>query len=106
VVEVIGLTFFIASLESVVTTIMAIAFDRLHAGPNLALAVINTFSIENKLHLVLQKINLFTFWTLGVVGIGLSKLFQKDLAKVLVLVFALWALWAAFSIATGFGAGT
>ncbi|HTX98382.1 MAG TPA: YIP1 family protein [Bacteroidota bacterium] len=106
VVEVIGLTFFIACLESIVTTIMAIAFDKLHAGPNLALAVINNFSIENKVHLALQKINLFTFWNLGVVGIGLSRLFQKDLPKVLVLVVALWVLWAVFSVATGFGAGT
>ncbi len=106
VVEVVGLTFFIGALEMIITTIMAIGFDKLHAGPNLALAVLDTFSVENKLHILLSKINLFTFWDLGVVGIGLSRLFQKDLAKVLVLVFALWAIWVAFTVLTGIGAGT
>jgi hypothetical protein len=43
-------------------------------------------------------VNVFTFWTLGVTSIGLSRLFQKDLPKVLVLVFALWILWTLFKV--------
>ncbi len=105
VVEVVGLTFFIGCLESIVTTIMAIGFDKLHAGPNLALFVLDSFSVDNKIHLLLAKINLFTFWDLGVVSIGLSRLFMKDLTKVLVLVFALWILWVAFALITGMQAG-
>jgi hypothetical protein len=105
VVEVVGLTFFIGCLESIVTTIMAIGFDKLHAGPNLALFVLDSFSIDNKIHLLLSKINLFTIWDLSVVSIGLSRLFMKDLSKVLVLVFALWILWVVFVLLTGVGAG-
>jgi hypothetical protein len=101
VVEVIGLTFFIGSLESIVTTIMATALDHLHAGPNLALFVLDSFSLQNKLHVVLSKINLFTIWDLVVTSIGLSHLFRKDLNKVLVLVFALWILWVVFLVLSG-----
>ncbi|MGA9118517.1 MAG: YIP1 family protein [Bacteroidota bacterium] len=105
VVEIVGLTFFIGSLESIVTTIMAIAFDHLHAGPNLALFVLNGFSVQNKLDVALSKVNFFTIWDLVVVSIGLSRLFRKDLNKILVLVFALWILWSVFVILTGIQVG-
>lgn len=104
VVEVVGLTFFIGCLEAIVTVIMAIGFDKLHAGPNLALAVLGDFSLENKFHLLLSKVNVFTIWSLVVTSIGLSKIFSKDLNKVLVLVFALWILWVVFLLITGLGA--
>jgi len=101
VVEVVGLTFLIGAVESIVTTVMAIGLDSLHAGPNLALFVQN-FDVTNKLHMALAKMNIFTIWSLVVTSIGLSKLFQRDLPKVMVLVFALWILWTAFSVLTGF----
>jgi hypothetical protein len=97
VVEVVGLTFFISMIESVVTTILAIGMSSMFASPSLALFV-SDFSIENKLHLLAASVNVFTFWTLGVTGIGLARLFQKDTPKVLVLVFALWVLWTIFKV--------
>ncbi len=97
VVEVVGLTFFIGALESIVTTILAIGMNTMFASPSLALLV-SDFSIENKMHLLAASVNVFTFWTLGVTSIGLSRLFQKDLPKVLVLVFALWVLWTVFKV--------
>jgi hypothetical protein len=101
VVEVVGLTLLIGAVESIVTTVMAIGLDSLHAGPNLAVFVQN-FDFTNKLHVGLAKINIFTIWSLVVTSIGLSKLFQRDLPKVLVLVFALWILWTAVTVSTGF----
>jgi hypothetical protein len=100
VVEVVGLTFFISILETIVTTLLAYGMDSLFAGPNLALFV-SHYDLQNKLHMTLSKVNLFTIWDLAVVSIGLSKLFQRDLPKVLVLVFALWILWSAFTVITG-----
>jgi hypothetical protein len=97
VVEVVGLTFFISTLESIVTTILAIGMNSMFASPSLAL-FISDFSIENKMHALAASVNVFTFWTLGVTSIGLSRLFQKDLPKVLVLVFALWILWTVFKV--------
>jgi hypothetical protein len=101
VVEVVGLTFFIVTIESVVTTILSIGMNSIFASPSLAL-LISDFSIENKMHLLASSMNVFTFWTLTVTSIGLARLFQKDLPKVLVLVFALWILWILFTI---FGLG-
>lgn len=101
VVEVIGLTFFIGALESIVTTIMMFLMDSLYASPSLALAVLQDFDIKNKLHMALAKVNVFTLWSLVVTSIGLSKLFQRDFAKVTVLVFALWIVWCVLSILTG-----
>jgi len=63
---------------------------------------VQNFDFSNKLHMALVKVNLFTIWSLLVTGIGLSKLFQRDLPKVLVLVFSLWILWSAFTVLTGF----
>jgi hypothetical protein len=100
VVEVVGLTFFISAIESIVTILMMYAMDSIHATPSLG-AFVTNFDIENKMHLALSKVNVFTFWNLAVTGIGLSKLFQRDLPKVLVLVVALWILWAVATILLG-----
>ena len=100
VVEIAGLTFFISILETIVTTLLAYSMDSLFAVPNLALFVTN-YDLQNKLHMALAKVNIFTIWDLTVVSIGLSKLFQRHLPKVLVLVFALWIIWSAFTVLTG-----
>jgi hypothetical protein len=101
VVEVVGLTLLIGAVESIVTTVMAVGLDSIHAGPSLAVFV-KDFDFGNKLHAALAKVNLFTIWSLVVTGIGLAKLFQRDLPKVLVLLFSLWILWSVFSVFTGF----
>jgi hypothetical protein len=105
VVEVIGLTFFIGALESIITTIMMFLMDSLYASPSLGLAVLKDFDIQNKLHMALAKVNVFTLWSLAVTSVGLSKLFQRDFAKVAVLVFALWIVWCFVSILTGIRLG-
>ena len=97
VVEVVGLTFLISSIESIVTTILSIGMNSIFASPSLALLV-SDFSIENKMHLLAASMNVFSFWSLTVTSIGLARLFQKDLPKVLVLVFALWLIWILFTV--------
>ncbi len=100
VLEVVGLTLFIGVLESIVTTIMAIALDSLTASPGVG-AFIADFDFQNKLHVALSKINLFTFWSLAVTSIGLAKLFQRDFAKVLFGVVGIWVVWTAISVLAG-----
>jgi hypothetical protein len=104
VVEVIGLTFFISTLEVIVTTLMLIAFDRITATPSLGF-FISDFDVTNKVHLLLSKVNIFTFWILAVTSVGLSKVFQRDLAKVAVLVVVLWILWTVVTVFAGCGFG-
>jgi len=94
VVEVVGFTFLISVLESIVTTILVITLDRAFATPSLSLFIAD-FSINDKWHMLAATMNIFTFWNLGVVSIGLSRVFQRDFAKVLVLVVALWLIWTA-----------
>jgi hypothetical protein len=104
VTEVVGLTLYIGIVEVLVTTGLAFGMNNLFASPSLALLV-SDFDINDKLHLVLAKVNIFTLWTIVVTGIGLSKLFQRDLPKVLVLVFALWVLYCAITILAGIRLG-
>lgn len=101
VIEVLGLSMFlIGAVEQIVTMMFMYLFDSIHATPSLALFVAD-FDIHNKLHLALSKINAFTCWWLIVFSIGLSKLFQRDFPKVLVLTIALWVLWSLVTIFAG-----
>ena len=104
VVEVVGLTFFIGTLEQIVTTFLMFTEDSIFATPSLGIFV-SDFNIDDTLHVALSKINAFTFWDLSIIGFGLSRLFQRDLPKVLVLVFALWVLWSLLTLFIGFSFG-
>ncbi|HTO94018.1 MAG TPA: YIP1 family protein [Bacteroidota bacterium] len=100
VAEVVGLTLFIASLESIITLILQIGMNSVFASPSLAIFISN-FSLDNTMHALASKINIFTIWTLIVTSIGLARLFMKDMPKVLVLVFALWILWTVITVFGG-----
>lgn len=104
VVEVVGLTLLIGTLEVIVTSVLIIGLDRLNAGPSAAF-FLNPFDPTDKMHLLLSKLNLFTFWSLAVTSIGLAKLFRKDFPKVLVLVVVLWILWTVITVFAGCAPG-
>jgi hypothetical protein len=104
VVEVVGLTFYIGAIGRLVTTAMMFVMDSLHASPSLALLVTD-FSMQNKMHQALSAVNIFTIWSLVVTAIGLARLFQRDLPKVLVLVFALTILLTGALILLGIQLG-
>ncbi len=104
VVEVLGLTFFISIAESIVTTLLMYMMDSITATPSLG-AFVSNFDFQNKVHMALAKVNIFTFWDLSVVSIGLSRIFQRDLPKVLVIVFALWVVWTVVAVLAGIRTG-
>jgi hypothetical protein len=104
VVEVVGLVFIISILESIVTTFLIFAMNSVFATPSLGI-FISDYSLTNKFHIAMSKINVFTVWSLAVISIGLSKIMMRQLAKVAPLVFGAWVAWVALSLATGFGAG-
>ena len=93
VVEIVGLTYLVWSLESVAGTILMLLTDSIYATPSLALLVLPEFDTGNFLHLALARVNFFTFWILYLTSTGLSVLYQRDFPKVLVLILALWFLW-------------
>lgn len=92
VAEVYGLTNFIALLGGIITAIMMIGMDKFSASPS-AVMFVGEFSASNSWHKLAAAVNVFSLWQLAVVGIGLARVFEKETAKVLVLVFALWLLW-------------
>ncbi len=106
VVEVVGLTFLIDGLEQIVTTVLMFLTDSILASPGMALFLLPDVDLQSKWHVALSKLNVFTFWKLGILSTGLSRLFRRDFPKVLVLVLALWVLWSLFSLFTGFTPGT
>jgi hypothetical protein len=93
VVEIVGLTYLVWSLESAAGTILMLVTDSIYATPSLALLVLPEFDTGNIFHIALARVNFFTFWILYLTSTGLSVLFQRDFPKVLVLILALWFLW-------------
>jgi len=92
VVEVVGLTFSIAVIERIVTTLLMIALDSIFATPTLGLTVL-PMGADSMLFVILSRINFFTIWELGVIGKGMAVLNERDFPKVFVLLLALWLLW-------------
>ncbi len=105
IVEVVGLTLLIDMLGQVVTAALMFLTDSIHASPGAALFLVPNIDLENKGHVALSKVDVFTVWKIWILSTGLSKLFRRDFPKVMVLVLSLWVLWSLFSIFTGFSAG-
>ena len=104
VVEIVGLVFIISILEAIVTTFLVFAMNSVFATPSLGI-FISDYSLTNKFHIAMSKINVFTFWSLAVISIGLAKVMMRPLARTIPVVFGAWVAWVALSLATGFGAG-
>jgi hypothetical protein len=100
VVEVVGIVLLVGALGKVVGGLMSYASSSIFADASLSFFVAE-FDPENKLHVFLSACNVFTFWSLGLVALGLARLFRRDFPKVLVLVLALWALFALLALLTG-----
>jgi len=94
VIEIVGLTYLVRTLESIAATILMLVTESIYATPSLALLVLAEFDMDNLLHLALSRMNVFTFWILYLTSMGLSHLYQRDFPKVLVLILSLWILWS------------
>ncbi len=97
VTEIVSLSLMVFTVEVVVTVFLIVSFHSLHATPSAAL-FLHDFDFSNKYHIALARLNPFTIWYLAVLSLGLSKLFDRDYPKVLVLVVALWLLWSLMTL--------
>jgi hypothetical protein len=98
VMEVIGPSFMITYvLGGIVTTLIMLAMGSLYATPGLALAI-SEFDPMNKVHALLGSINIFTLWYLGVLSIGVGRLFSVKTAKAAVWVVGLWVVWTLLTV--------
>ncbi|HWY74862.1 MAG TPA: YIP1 family protein [Verrucomicrobiae bacterium] len=101
-VEAVGLTMMISVLGGLVSLLMIVSMGRINAGPTLAVTI-DHFDVANKSHVALAAANLFNFWFVGVIALGLAKLTNTSYGKAAVWTFGCWLAWEALLIATGLG---
>lgn len=100
VVELVSITFFVNTIEGIVTAGLMMATRSITATPSLALFAPG-LDPESSTFLALALANPFRVWDLSLMSIGLSRLFQRDLPKVAVIVFALWIVWSVATVLVG-----
>jgi hypothetical protein len=100
VVELVAITFFVNTIEAIVTTILMLATHSITATPSLALLA-PSLNVESTTFLALTLVNPFRVWDLALMSFGLSRLFQRDLPKVMVIVYALWIIWSIATVMVG-----
>jgi Yip1 domain len=96
VLEVVGLAIMISVLGTIVATLLSVILGR-PAAPNLAL-LISHFDPKNKIHLLLGVANVFMFWLLGALAVGLARLSGTSFAKALAVVAGWWVAEQLFLI--------
>jgi hypothetical protein len=79
-------------LGSIVSMLTILAMGSIHATPGLGLAI-SQFDPENKVHVLLSSVNIFTIWYLAVLSIGLGKLASVKTGKAAIWIFGIWVVW-------------
>ena len=93
--EVAGLGLMISVLGAMVMLLLMVNLPRLFATPSLALAV-SDFDASRKSHLLLGAANVFSFWLVGVLSVGLAKLAGVPFLRAAWFVFAAWLIQESF----------
>ena len=101
-VEIAGLTSMIAVLGQIVSLLMIVNLGKLFSTPSLALAVAD-FDVKNKGHLFLGAANLFTFWQVALMAVGLARLASVPLPRALLPVLGFWIVWTTVLVFSGLG---
>lgn len=100
--EVAGLAMMINVLGAIVAMLLIVNFGRIGATPSLALTVSN-FDASRKSHLFMGAANVFYFWLVGVMSVGLAKLAGVPFLRAAWLVLTYWVLQESFFILVGLG---
>jgi hypothetical protein len=89
--EVSGLALMIAVLGGVVMLLLMVNLPKLFAAPGLATAV-SDFDPLRKTPLLLATTNVFSFWLIGVLSVGLARLARVPFLRAAWFVFAFWLI--------------
>jgi len=100
--EIAGLATMISVLGSIVSVLLIVNIGKLGATPSLALAV-SDFDATRKSHLFLGAANVFSFWYVGVVAVGLGKLSGVPFLRAAWVVCCFWLLQESLLILAGMG---
>jgi hypothetical protein len=98
--EVSGLGLMIGVLGAVVTLLLLAKLPRLFATTSVALSA-SDFDATRKSPLLLGAMNVFSFWLIGVLSVGLGKLAEVPFMRAAWFVFAAWVIQQSFLVLLG-----
>jgi hypothetical protein len=98
--EVAGLALMISVLGGIVMLLLTVNLAKMFATPSLALVVAD-FDATRKSHLLIGAANLFSFWLVGVLSVGLAKLAGVPFLRAAWFVFAVWVIQESFFVLLG-----
>ncbi|MBM4167252.1 MAG: YIP1 family protein [Ignavibacteria bacterium] len=93
IMEVVGLSYSVFIIGGIVSILTIKIGGSMSKTPSAAF-FLNAFDTNNAMHHLLKFADVFSFWYVFVLAIGLSKLFQKPLGSVIGIVFGLWLVYA------------
>lgn len=96
IINVIALAMVVFAVGSLLATVLSIVLGSL-SGFSLGTIVPET-AVGKAVHLILQKIDLFTLWYLFLVTIGIKEASGVTTAKSATVVFSLWIIWSIITI--------
>jgi hypothetical protein len=100
--EIFGVASMVTVLGAVVGILLAVMLGRMIATPSLVLLV-KDFDITRKTHLLLGTVNIFYFWQVGVLSVGVAKLTGVTFMRALPLVIICYVFTELLLIYTGLG---
>lgn len=96
IVNVVALSMVVFAVGSLLGTVLSIILGSL-GGFSLG-TVLPEASVGKAIHLILQKIDLFTLWYLFLITIGIKEASDITMAKSASVVFGLWVIWSIITI--------
>jgi len=102
VVEVVGLSSIIVVLGGIVALLLMVIFGKMFASASLGLLV-SEFDVTNKKHFLLAAVNVFNFWFVAVVGLGLARLAGASFGRATLIFLAYWVAMSLLLIGIGMG---
>ena len=101
-VEVVGLSSMIAVLGGIVALLLMVILGKMFASASLALFV-SDFDMTNKKHFLLGAVNVFNFWMVVVMGLGLARVTGTSFGRATLFFLAYWVAMSLALIALGMG---
>ena len=98
--EVAGLALMISVLGGIVLLLLTTNLTKLFGPTGITLAAVD-FEAARKSHLLLGAANLFSFWLVGVLSVGLAKLAGVPFIRAAWFVFAFWLIQESFFMLLG-----
>lgn len=102
VLEAYGLSYYVAVVVTLLSMVIVVAMGSLYASLSPTL-FISDFDPTNKEHKLMAALNLFEFWNMFVVAVGLSKIWKVTMGKALGVVGGVWVIWTLLKVFVDIG---